>query len=168
MMESGAGITRGRKSTVPDADFRSVCGLTSFHRQQLGENWVVSQFEIWRHAWTEIKKAMTLACSVPIVRIAELEIDPAQLDGYRAALREEIEASIKMEPGVLVLHAASIADNPAHIRVFEVYADKRAYEAHLTTPHFLRYKALTSTMVRSLHLIEMDPLILRAKTIEGS
>jgi quinol monooxygenase YgiN len=127
----------------------------------------VSRFEIWRLAWTEIKKAMTPASSVPIVRIAELEIDLAQLDGYRAALSEEIEASITTEPGVLVLHAASIKDNPAHIRIFEVYADRAAYEAHLTTPHFLRYKTLTSTMVRSLHLVEMDPLILRAKTKQG-
>jgi quinol monooxygenase YgiN len=113
-----------------------------------------------------MRKAMTAATSSPIVRIAELEIDLAQLDDYRAALREEIEASIRMEPGVLVLHAASIKDSPAHIRIFEVYADKTAYEAHLTTPHFLSYKTLTSTMVRSLHLVEMDPLILRAKTNE--
>ena len=36
-----------------------------------------------------------------IVRIAELEIDPAQLDAYKLALKEEIEASIRLEPGVL-------------------------------------------------------------------
>jgi quinol monooxygenase YgiN len=114
-----------------------------------------------------MRKAMTAATRSLIVRIAELEIDLAQLDDYRAALREEIEASVEIEPGVLVLHAASIKDRPAHIRIFEVYADQTAYEAHLTTPHFLKYKALTSTMVRSLHLIEMDPLILRAKANQG-
>jgi len=42
---------------------------------------------------------------VPIVRIAELEIDSAQLDAYRVALREEIETSIHVEPGVLTLYA---------------------------------------------------------------
>ena len=31
----------------------------------------------------------------PIVRIAELEIDPAQLDAYKLALKEEIETSIR-------------------------------------------------------------------------
>lgn len=42
------------------------------------------------------------------VRIAELEIDPAQVDAYKAALKEEIEASIRLEPGVLSLHAVAV------------------------------------------------------------
>jgi hypothetical protein len=33
------------------------------------------------------------------VRLAELEIDPAQLDSYKAALKEEIEASIAWSQG---------------------------------------------------------------------
>ena len=41
----------------------------------------------------------------PVVRIAELEIDPAQLDAYKLALKEEIETSIRVEPGVLTLYA---------------------------------------------------------------
>ena len=40
-----------------------------------------------------------------LVRIAELEVDPAQLDAYKIALRQEIEASIRVEPGVLSLYA---------------------------------------------------------------
>ena len=39
----------------------------------------------------------------PLVRIAELEIDPLQLEAYKLALREEIETSIGVEPGVLAL-----------------------------------------------------------------
>ncbi len=37
-----------------------------------------------------------------IVRMADLEIDPAELDAYNALLAEEIEASIRLEPGVLM------------------------------------------------------------------
>src|SRR5215203_6817362 len=33
-----------------------------------------------------------------MVRIAELEIDPAQLDAYKAILAEEQEASVRLEP----------------------------------------------------------------------
>src|SRR6476619_5587562 len=79
----------------------------------------------------------------PIVRIAELEIDPAQLDRYRAALKEEIETSIRVEPGVLTLYAVSIKERPASIRILETYADEAAYKAHLETPHFKKYKAAT-------------------------
>ena len=64
-----------------------------------------------------------------IVRLAELEIDPAQLDAYRAALREEIEASIRLEPGVLTLNAVAVKDHPTQIRLFEMYASLTAYQA---------------------------------------
>jgi quinol monooxygenase YgiN len=97
------------------------------------------------------------------VRIAELDIDPAQLEAYKAALREEIETSIRVEAGVLALYAVSEKDNPARIRIFEVYASEEAYRAHLETPHFLKYKAGTQHMVRSLKLVETDPVMLGAK-----
>jgi quinol monooxygenase YgiN len=98
------------------------------------------------------------------LRIAELDIDPAQLEAYKAALREEIETSIRVEPGVLALYAVSERDNPARIRIFEVYANEEAYRAHLETPHFLKYKGGTQQMVRSLSLVETDPVMLGAKS----
>jgi quinol monooxygenase YgiN len=48
--------------------------------------------------------------------------------------------------------------------VIECYADQAAYEAHLTTPHFLKYKTQTTNMVRSLRLIETEPIALGAKS----
>lgn len=98
-----------------------------------------------------------------IVRIAELEIDPAQLVAYKALLAEEIEASVAKEPGVLMLHAVAVRERPEHIRILEVYADREAYEAHLTTPHFLKYKEETAGMVRSLRLADVDPVMMRGK-----
>lgn len=99
----------------------------------------------------------------PLVRMAELEIDPARLDEYEALLAEEVEASVRLEPGVLALHAVALADNPAQIRILEIYADQAAYEAHLQTSHFLKYKTGTADMVRSLRLIETDPVALFSK-----
>ncbi|NYJ11423.1 quinol monooxygenase YgiN [Rhizobium leguminosarum] len=99
----------------------------------------------------------------PVVRMAELEIDPDMLDAYRALLTEEIEASVRLEAGVLSLSAVSIRDDPNRIRILEVYADQDAYEAHLRTPHFLKYKVETAGMVTSLTLLEVDPIAMRAK-----
>ena len=98
-----------------------------------------------------------------VVRIAELEIDPAQLESYKVLLREEIESSIRLEPGVLALYAVSLKDNPAQIRIFETYADVAAYNSHLQTPHFQKYKTGTQRMVKSLRLIETNPILLGAK-----
>ena len=98
-----------------------------------------------------------------IVRLAELEIDPAQLDAYKVALKEEIETSIRVEPGVLNLFAVSVKGHPYQIRLFEQYRDQAAYQAHLQTPHFLKYKSLTQTMVKALTLVETDPILLGSK-----
>jgi len=97
------------------------------------------------------------------VRLAELEIDAAQLDSYKAFLREEIETSIRIEPGVLNLYAVAVKGQPVQIRIFEMYADTAAYEAHLQTAHFLKYKTGTQGMVKSLRLLETDPVLLRGK-----
>lgn len=98
-----------------------------------------------------------------VVRIAELEIDPGQLESYRAALKEEIETSLRVEPGVLTLFAVSVKDQPAQIRIFETYADEAAYRAHLEAPHFKKYKTRTQAMVKSLKLIETEPIRLGTK-----
>ena len=70
---------------------------------------------------------------------------------------------MRLEPGVLFLFAVSIKDSPNLVRVIEGYADQAAYEAHLTTPHFLEYKTRTADMVRSLRLVEADPITIKAK-----
>jgi quinol monooxygenase YgiN len=98
------------------------------------------------------------------VRIAELEIDPAQLEAYKAILAEEQEASVRLEPGVLMLHSVALNDQPNQIRLLEVYANRAAYEAHIKAPHFIKYKTSTENMVRSLRLVETKPILLCAKT----
>ena len=100
----------------------------------------------------------------PIVRLAELEIDPAQLDRYKAALKEEIATSIRVEPGVLKLYAVSVKDHPNQIRLFEMYKDQASYQAHLQTAHFRQYKSITQKMVRALTLIETEPILLGSQS----
>lgn len=98
-----------------------------------------------------------------VIRIAEIEIDPNQIVPYKAALREGIEAAIRLEPGVLTMYAVSVKDHPEQVRIFEVYANRAAYDAHLQTAHFKKYKATTQNMVRSLHLIDVDPILIRTR-----
>jgi len=94
-----------------------------------------------------------------MVRLAKLVIDSAQLENYNALLKEEIEASVRVEPGVLTLYAVAEKNNPTYITILEIYADTVAYKSHLLTPHFIKYKNGTKGMVKSLELVEADPLI---------
>ena len=98
------------------------------------------------------------------MRIAELEIDPLFVDQYRAALMEEIQTSIDVEPGVLTLNAVSIKGDPTRIRIFETYADMDAYYSHVQSPHFLKYKNGTPHMIRNLTLLETDPILLGSRS----
>lgn len=97
------------------------------------------------------------------VQLAELEVDPAQLQSYKAAAKEQIETAIRVEPGVLALYSVADKNNPSHVRVFELYSDIDAYKAHLETAHFKKYKIATEAMVKSLNLVPMNPIILGAK-----
>jgi len=99
----------------------------------------------------------------PLVRMAELEIDPAQVDSYKAAVTEEIETSIRAEPGVLAIYSVAVKDNPTQLRFFEIYADEGAYKRHLESPHFKKYVDITRPMIKSRNLIEAVPIILGAK-----
>jgi quinol monooxygenase YgiN len=96
---------------------------------------------------------------VQMTRLAKLVIHTAQLEDYKAALKEEIEASVQLEPGVLTLYAVSEKESPNHITILEIYADSNAYRSHLQTPHFLKYKTDTKKMIKSLELVETIPLI---------
>jgi quinol monooxygenase YgiN len=100
----------------------------------------------------------------PYVRVAEIEIDPAQLEPYTAAVKEQIEAAVRLEPGVLALYSVADKENPAHVYVLEMYASVEAYKAHLETAHFKKYKATTQDMVKSLKLRETVPIVLGAKS----
>ena len=94
-----------------------------------------------------------------LVRLARLVIDSVQLDSYNAFLKEEIEASVRIEPGVLTLYAVAEKNKPTHITILEIYADSAAYRAHLKTTHFIKYKTGTANMVKSLELVESTPLV---------
>ena len=98
-----------------------------------------------------------------MVRLAKLVIDSAQIENYNALLKEEIEASVRLEPGVLTLYAVAEKNDPTHITILEIYADTVAYKLHLLTPHFIKYKNGTKDMVKSLELIETVPLVPRMK-----
>jgi quinol monooxygenase YgiN len=104
---------------------------------------------LWRASAQEKKQ---------IVRLAKLVIDSAKLESYLTLLKEGIETSVRVEPGVLTLYAVSEKDNPTHITILEIYADAGSYKTHLLTSHFIKYKTETKDMIKSLELVETIPI----------
>ena len=90
-----------------------------------------------------------------MVRVSEIEIVSSYLDKYKAILKEEAASSVRLEPGVIVIFPMYQKEHPTQVRILEIYANREAYESHLQTSHFQRYKTTTLRMVKSLKLVDM-------------
>ena len=105
------------------------------------------------------EKPLAAATATPmIVRIAEIEVYPQYLEEYLAFANEVDRLSVEREPGVICLFPMQSAEDSTQIRILEIYASDAAYQAHLKTEHFQRYKQGTLHMVKSLKLPTMQPL----------
>ena len=93
-----------------------------------------------------------------IVRLSKIEIYPQFLDEYIECVTEVGEVSLRTEPGVLTMYAVGDKENPCKITILETYASKEAYNKHIASAHFQKYKQGTLHMVKSLELSDQTPL----------
>ena len=119
---------------------------------------------LWKNAkWlfgqaTEKPSAAMPQTASMIVRIAEIEVYPQYLKEYLAYANEVDRLSVEREPGVVCLFPMQSAEDSTQIRILEIYASEEAYQSHLKTDHFQKYKTGTLHMVKSLKLPTMQPL----------
>ena len=93
-----------------------------------------------------------------IVRLAEIEVYPEYLQEYLSYANEVDRLSVEREPGVICLFPMQSAEDSTQIRILEIYASNAAYQQHLKTEHFQKYKQGTLHMVKSLKLPTMQQL----------
>ena len=112
----------------------------------------------WLFEQTGEKPAAAIATANMIVRIAEIDVYPQYMKEYLAFANEVDRLSIEREPGVICLYPMQSAEDSCQIRILEIYASDEAYQQHLKTPHFQKYKQGTLHMVKDLKLPTMKPL----------
>lgn len=93
-----------------------------------------------------------------IVRLSKIEVYPQYLNEYMKYATEVGEISLRTEPGVLTMYAVSEKENPCKVTILETYTSKAAYEKHIASEHFQKYKQGTLHMVKSLVLSDQMPL----------
>lgn len=93
-----------------------------------------------------------------IVRLSKIEVYPEFLDAYMTYAVEVGEISLRTEPGVLTMYAVGEKENPCRITILETYASRAAYERHIASDHFRKYKQGTLHMIKSLVLSDQTPL----------
>jgi (4S)-4-hydroxy-5-phosphonooxypentane-2,3-dione isomerase len=92
----------------------------------------------------------------------DLDIVPAEIEKFKAALTENGAASVK-EPGCREFNIHVLANNPNHIFIYEVYDNEAAAQAHRQTDHFKKYAATTANMVAKREVRVMTPVAMNAK-----
>jgi quinol monooxygenase YgiN len=97
------------------------------------------------------------------VLVVKLEIDPAQLEPFKAAIKENGETAVRVELGCRGFSAVFEKDNPTRVRLFEIYENADVFKAHLETPHFKKYAETTKDMVKSRKRIDSVPITLNVK-----
>ena len=60
---------------------------------------------------------------------------------------------------VFLLTSMQTKEDPCKIYILEIYANQAAYQSHIQTAHFRKYKEGTAKMVKSLKLIDTMPLV---------
>ena len=109
-------------------------------------------------AVADCKSAKSSVNGRMIVRLAEIEVYPKYLKEYLTFANEVDRLSVEREPGVVCLFPMQSAEDSTKISILEIYASEEAYQQHLKTDHFQKYKQGTLHMVKSLKLPTMQPL----------
>ena len=112
----------------------------------------------WLLGLTSEKPTVADRDGTMLVRIAEIEVYPEHLEAYLNAATEIQQKSLAEEPGVLCLFPTQMKSDFTQFRILEIYASQEAYQHHIQTAHFQKYKQGTLHMVKSLKLQDLTPL----------
>jgi len=97
------------------------------------------------------------------MRIAKITVDSTRLGEFQAALKEQMQSALSIEKGVLAYSAVQDRKNPSNITILETYASTEAYQAHIQTEHFKKYKTAVVDMVKQLELIDVVPIAIQSR-----
>lgn len=97
------------------------------------------------------------------MRIAKITVDSLQLNEYIIALKTQMQSALKHEKGVLAYSALQDKKHPNKITIVETYASVPAYQAHIQTDHFKKYKTNVENMVKELELTDVIPISIQTK-----
>ena len=118
--------------------------------------------------WTTIMTTLALQNSIAqdkttYMRIANITVDSVKLNDYLIALKTQMQSALKYEKGVLAYSAVQDKNNPNRITILETYASVPAYQAHIQTDHFKKYKTTVADMVKELELTDVIPISIQTK-----
>jgi quinol monooxygenase YgiN len=77
----------------------------------------------------------------------EFTVHAQHVEAFRARMLENARASLAQEPGCRQFDVCVDPAAPAAVFLYEVYADRAAFDAHLAAPHYLAFAAAVAPWV---------------------
>ncbi|SNS93701.1 putative quinol monooxygenase [Antarctobacter heliothermus] len=77
------------------------------------------------------------------------EINPETADAFLDLMRQNARASVRDEPGCHQFDVCTDVDRPGEVFLYEIYDDRAAFEAHMTTAHFISFESASAPFVVS-------------------
>jgi (4S)-4-hydroxy-5-phosphonooxypentane-2,3-dione isomerase len=96
------------------------------------------------------EKAVAQAAQ-PFVNVVDLEITPASMPRFLAALKDDGAAMIK-EPDSQEFVSSLGQKDKSHVFIFEVFKDSAAWDAHQKTVSYAKFIGLTMMMIKTYNI----------------
>lgn len=90
---------------------------------------------------------------------AVIHIEPGSLETYLPALLKNARSALATEPGCSRFDVLLEDGKDDEVTVYEIYADKASFDAHIQSPHYLAMRAEVGHLIkrldfRTLRLVE--------------
>ena len=79
--------------------------------------------------------------------VVTFEVRREHRECFQKRVARQATDSLAREPGCSVFDVWIAANSPDEVYLYEVYEDRAAFVAHLTSPHFLAFDAEVAPMV---------------------
>jgi quinol monooxygenase YgiN len=90
------------------------------------------------------------------VIVVDFRIKPGAMQNFRRLIDENAKASVRDEPGCRRFDVLANRTEADRILLYEVYADRAAFDAHVRTPHFAAFDRESAALVADKSVAEYD------------
>ena len=77
----------------------------------------------------------------------KFDLKDGKTAGFMPLMRDNAQASLRTEDGCLQFDVLSDPDKPDTVFLYEIYADRAAFDFHLASDHFQSFDAATADMI---------------------
>ncbi len=81
------------------------------------------------------------------VILAPVQIKPGHKEEFLEAIIGDAKGSVENEPGCRRFDVIQDAGDENRVWLYEIYDDEAAFEAHLETPHFIKFRDATADII---------------------